>query len=103
MPFALRRVLTSSPPPSPAQIQPGRSTSWSSVVGHMWRIYDAASHTWLGAVEVELPPPPVPAGMLALDELLRRVQVSGLEPLPPPVGKLAKYSDANGHQLFCIL
>ena len=85
-----------------SRILPGRSTSWSSVVGHIWRIYDAASHTWLGAVEVDLPAPPLPPTMLSLDELLRRVQVSGVQPLPPPVGKLAKSSDANGHQIFCI-
>jgi hypothetical protein len=66
------------------------------------QIYDAGSHEWLGAVEVELPAPPVPPTMVSLDELLRRVQVSGLEPLPPPVGKLAKSSNQYGHQLFCI-
>ena len=38
-----------------------------------------------------------------LDELLRRVQLSCLEPLPPPVGKLAKSSHQYGHQLFCIV
>ena len=85
-----------------SRILPGRSTSWSSVVGHMWRIYDAGTHAWLGAVEVELPAPPLPPTMLSLDELLRRVQVSNVQPLPPPVGKLAKSSVANGHQLFCI-
>ena len=67
------------------------------------QIYDADSREWLGAVEVELPAPPVPSTMVSLDELLRRVQVSGLEPLPPPVGKLAKSSNQYGHQLFCIV
>jgi hypothetical protein len=85
-----------------SRIQPGRSTSWSSVVGHMWRIYDAGSHAWLGAVEVELPAPPVPSDMLSFDELLRRVSLTGMQPLPPPIGKLAKSSDANGHQIFLI-
>jgi hypothetical protein len=37
VPFGALRVLTSAMLSAP-QIQPGRSTSWSSVVGHMWRV-----------------------------------------------------------------
>ena len=85
------------------------------------QIYDSSSHEWLGAVAVEEPPaplelPPVPAAPLlvplgpavqeltaSIDAQFRRVQVTAAEPLPPPVGSLARNSDQFCHQLFCIL
>lgn len=83
-------------------IQPGRNTSWSSVVGHMWRVYDTVTREWLGAVEVDLPAPPLPQALIHVDDMQRRVMASGMQPLPPPVGKLAKSCDEGGHQLFYI-
>jgi len=79
-------------------VQSGAVTSWSSVKGHMWRLYEPTglnSRTWLGGVTV--------GTRLAV---LEGAEGELLGPLPEPVGAMARIVDTAeppfGHQYFVI-